>query len=142
MKEQVFVPIKITEMIANEIGTPRNDGTQGSALYSVPFRLSSYPPAEWADFFIQTWNLPPEFTTMHRPGIASVEGNSVVLHGTTVEEVEKYHKKTLVLAAEEANRLYQEHAAKRAQHEQAERERLSEHKKNITEMAKRIKFDE
>jgi len=40
---------------------------------------------------------------MHRPGIASVEGDKVVLNGTTIEEVERYHKKTLKIAVDMAN---------------------------------------
>jgi len=43
---------------------------------------------------------------MHRPGIARVSGDKVYLDGTTIEEVQKYHRDTLVLALEETNRLY------------------------------------
>lgn len=48
--------------------------------------------------FIKTWNQPPQFTTMHRPGIARVSGDRVILDGTTIEEVEKYHRDTLKLS--------------------------------------------
>ena len=34
---------------------------------------------------------------MHRPGIASVEGDEILLNGTTIEEVRDYHRKTLNL---------------------------------------------
>jgi hypothetical protein len=34
---------------------------------------------------------------MHRPNIARGTGDKVVLDGTTIEEIEKYHKETLVL---------------------------------------------
>jgi hypothetical protein len=58
-------PIRIKGIILEEIGTPRNDGTKGSALYTVPFRLSRRPSSEWAQHFVQTWDYPPSFTTMH-----------------------------------------------------------------------------
>jgi hypothetical protein len=35
---------------------------------------------------------------MHRPGIAILTGDKVYLNGTTVEEVQKYHRDTLKLA--------------------------------------------
>jgi hypothetical protein len=44
-----FEPIQITGIIVDQVGRPRNDGTRGSALYGVPFRLSQRPPHEWAD---------------------------------------------------------------------------------------------
>jgi hypothetical protein len=51
-----FEPIRIVEIIANEIGQPRNDGTPGSALYSVPLRLSAKAPANWGALFVRNWD--------------------------------------------------------------------------------------
>jgi hypothetical protein len=99
-----FEPIELVGVIADEVGTPPNDGTRGSALYRVPFRLSAQPSGRWAQLFVAHWNRPPSFTTMHRPGIARVAGDTIVLDGTTMEEVEKYHLRTLKLAVEEANK--------------------------------------
>ena len=53
----------------------RNDGTRGRALYRVPFQLSRWPYPVWAQNFVQTWNRPPSLSTMHRPGIARIEGD-------------------------------------------------------------------
>jgi hypothetical protein len=86
-----------------EVGRPRNDGTRGSGLYLVPIRLSRTPSREWSRFLIDCWNHPPSFTSMHRPGIASVHSNTIVLDGTTVEEMEKYHAATLRLCVDKAN---------------------------------------
>ena len=97
-------PITLLGIIADEVTKPRNDGTRGSALYAVPFRLSRRPPANWAAAFIEAWNSPSRFTTMHRPGIVRVEGDKVILDGTTIEEVERYHRDTLDLALDAANR--------------------------------------
>ena len=35
-----FAPIEIVGVITDEVGSPRNDGGRGSALYAVPIRLS------------------------------------------------------------------------------------------------------
>jgi len=134
-------PIRITGIIVDEIGTPRNDGTRGSALYSVPFRLSRRPPHEWAQLFVQAWDHPPSFTSMHRPGIATVYGDKVVLDGTTVEEVEEDHRATLILAVQEANQQFQEFEARRRAEAERERERVDAHKKSAAGAAQRIKFD-
>ena len=140
--QEKFDRIRITGIIVEEVGVPRHDGTHGSALYEVPFRLSSTPPSEWIDFFIDSWNLPPSFTSMHRPGIAHVVGDRIILDGTTMEEVEADHKKTLILAVEEANKKYSEFVTRRENKENREREELQKHREAVREKAKRIKFDE
>lgn len=40
-------PIRIIGIVVDEVGEPRNDGTRGSALYKVPFRLSRRPSFLW-----------------------------------------------------------------------------------------------
>ena len=69
----------------------------------MPIKLSRRPPREWVAAFPDIWNHPPEFTTMHRPGIASVSGDTVVLDGTTMEEVRDYHARTLSLVVARLN---------------------------------------
>jgi len=90
-----FEDIKITRVIVEDITEPRNDGTPGSALYSIPFALSRTPPTEWRQLFTENWNHPPSFTTAHRPGIVKIYGATVTLDGTTIEDVERYHRDTL-----------------------------------------------
>jgi hypothetical protein len=123
-------------VIIEEITEPRNDGTPGSALYSIPFALSSTPPSEWARLFAQNWDHPPRFTTMHRPGIATIQGATVVLDGTTIEEVERYHRDTLQSAIAETNRQYREGRSRGG--EQSARKK---HRIRVEEVSKRIKFD-
>ena len=134
--------IQITKVLDDQIGTPRGDGTRGSALYSVPFRLSRTPSRQWAALLVNSWDHPPRFTTMHRPGIASVVGDTIVLNGTTIEEVKDYHRETLILAVQEANRKLaeMEQAARIAAEQEARR--LLEHKRNVEEKAKGITFDD
>jgi hypothetical protein len=136
-----FDDIKITRVIVEDITEPRNDGTRGSGLYSIPFALSRRPPSEWAQLFIGNWDIPPRFTTMHRPGIARLSGATVTLNGTTIEEVERYHRETLQLAVDRTNQQYREW--KRKHDEQLERERAErdEHRRRVDEAAGRINFD-
>jgi hypothetical protein len=139
-EKKEFEPISISGVIVDEIGTPRDDGTPGSALYPVPFRFSRRPPEEWAKLFVQAWDQPSRFTSMHRPGIARVNGDKVVLTRTTVEEVEKYHRETLILAADEANKGYTQLQARRKAQEEREQARVEAHKKLVEDAAKRLKF--
>lgn len=134
-------PIAITGIIADKVTMPRNDGTRGSALYEVPFRLSRQPDHEWAELFIETWNHPPRWTSMHRPGIADVEGDIVWLRGTTLDEVEKTHRDTLLLAVNQANAQYSELTKGRLRQEELAAERERAHRAEAQDAARRIKFD-
>lgn len=136
-----FLSIRIIGVIVNKIGTPHNDGTRGSALYEVPFQLSNKPPFEWAEFFIHCWDNPSSSTMMHRPGTASVIGDTVMLNRTTVEEVEKYHRETLIQACNRANEKYKEFLKQEQIAEALEQKRLEAHQQNAEDISKRIKFD-
>ncbi len=136
-----FEPIKIICIIANEVGTPRNDGTQGSALYAVPFQLSRPPTPQWADHFAQTWDHPPSYTTRHRPKIARVAGDRIILDRTTVEEVAEIHRDTLKVVVAKVNQDIEnwERTQHRAAEEEAERQRL--HRQAVLDAAKKVSFD-
>lgn len=137
-----FESIQIKGIIADQVGTPRNDSTRGSALYKIPFRLSQRPPDEWAEIFVNTWNHPPRFTTMHRPRIAFVVGDTIVLDGTTIEEVRDYHRETLILCVQETNRKYQEFDNRRKQAVEREQQQLNNHRRNVNDISNQIKFDD
>lgn len=134
-------PIKIEGVIVDEVTTPKMDGSRGSALYKIPFKLSRRPSHIWQEAFVQTWNRPPRWTSMHRPGIASVSGNKIILDGTTIEEVEKYHRDTLKLSVERANEIEKKYEAQKKREEEIERIRVEKHEDEVKEAAKRIKFD-
>jgi hypothetical protein len=134
-------PIRILGVIEEDIGIPRMDGTRGSALYEVALQLSQRPPRRWGDLFVQTWDRPPQFTTMHRPGIARVAGDRVILNGTTIDEVEKYHRDTLKLVIEEVNKKFGEIEEERDRREEAEQAQLREHQESTRRKAREIKFD-
>ena len=135
-------PVRIVGVIADEVGEPRNDGTRGSALYAVPFRLSRRVSYDWAQVFEQVWNHPPRFTSMHRPGIARLSGDRIILDGTTVEEVQRYHRDTLVLCVQETNRIITEHENKVRMAEEEQRRRSEEHRARVRDLSGKIKFDD
>jgi hypothetical protein len=136
-----FEDIKITRVIVEDITEPRNDATPGSALYSIPFALSRTPPTEWRQLFTENWNHPSSFTGMHRPGIAKTYGATVTLDGTTIEEVERYHRDTLQLSVAETNRQYRDWRRKQEQRQAREEAMRDQHRKRIEDASKRIKFD-
>lgn len=135
-------PIRILGIIVDEVGEPRNDGTRGSALYRVPFRLSRPASGDWAQVFENVWNRPPRYTTMHRPGIATAYGDRIVLDGTTVEEVQKYHRDTLVLCVEETNRRIEEHEDEVRKRRQQREIASEEHKRSVRDVAGNIRFED
>lgn len=96
-------PIKLVGVDTDRVTEPRNDGTPGSALYRVPIRLSRIPSWIWKQAFLNAWQFPRQFTSMHRPGIARIESDCIILDGTTIEEVRDTHRATLVLCVEDAN---------------------------------------
>jgi len=136
-----FEPIRILNIVVDEVTQPRNDGTRGSALYCVPFQLSRVPPSRWGDIFIEKWRRPPSWTSMHRPSIAELHGDKVYLNGTTMDEVRKVHRDTLVLAVNEANRLYVEFEKQAFERSQRARQLREEHERRIRKEADDIKFD-
>jgi hypothetical protein len=133
-------PIRLVRIVTDEVSAPRFDGTRGSALYRVPIELSRQPGARWAQLFVEAWNHPSSFTTMHRPGIASVNGDRIILDGTTLEEVKTYHRDTLMLAVDAANK--QVAADEEAERQAAERiaERQQSHEKDVRRLAEDITF--
>lgn len=136
-----FEPIRILGVVVDEVSTPRMDGTRGSALYRVPFQLSRRPSAEWAQVFVHAWNHPTSFTTMHRPGIASVSSDKVILDGTTVGEVLETHRETLLLALGVANREVEVWERQKFEREQEQLRQKQEHKRQVRDAAEQIKVD-
>lgn len=95
-------PIRLIGIDRDGIGVPRNDGSSGSGLYAVPLLLSRAPGIAWRAAFDSRWNR-GFFSSMHRPGIAHVSNDRLILNGTTVDEVAKHHLTTLKEAIAAAN---------------------------------------
>jgi hypothetical protein len=134
--------IKIVRIAVDEVGLPRNDNLPGSALYAVPFQLSGTPSPLWVRLFLNAWNSPSRFTSMHRPGIAKVVHDKIILDGTTIEEVERYHLETLKLAVAQANRQEREQRTVLRQRASAEEQKEERHRGHVAEVAKRLKFED
>lgn len=139
--EEESKDVKIEGIITDEVTIPRNDGTRGSALYSIPFRLNRIPDYTWSKIFVQCWNSPPRFTSMHRPGIAKVNSGKIVLEGTTIEEVKSYHRDTLILAVNEANKKYNEYTQKIIREQANRKKREQDHFSNVLKYIDEIDFD-
>jgi hypothetical protein len=139
--EKEFVPIKLVSVVTEEVGSPRNDSTAGGALYAIPIKLSASPRDEWRRFFLEAFDDPPQRDAAHRPGIASVREDRIILKETTMEELETTHIATLKLAVEQANRKYADLLVYRRTTVERQRQDEEKHRKSVEESAKKIKFD-
>ena len=135
-------PLRILEVDREGITTPRNDGTKGSALYSVPLRLSAVPDQAWAELFVRNWDMPPSFTSMHRPGIARLAGDRIWLDGTTVEEIAQYHLHTLKLAVDATNAQRAEHLRREAAAVAARDEAAQRHRDEVDRQLAHLRFED
>jgi sRNA-binding protein len=79
---------------------------------------------------------------MHRPGIASVSGDSIVLDGTTMEELERYHVETLRHVLAKVNTDIAAHERQERARAEREAEAKRQHEESVREVAARLKFDE
>jgi hypothetical protein len=77
---------------------------------------------------------------MHRPGIARVVGDRIILDGTTIEEVKRFHLETLKLAVNEANRLVKEDEKKSRHRAVAVERKRVQHRQHVLAVAKELKF--
>ncbi|PPK63223.1 TIR domain-containing protein [Actinokineospora auranticolor] len=91
-------PVVVRPPVPDEVRPPRDDGSPGSGLYVVPLPLSETPDRAWAELFTEHWRRPPRWPPLtHRPDIAEVVDNRLLLRGTTVHEVNGRHWETLRL---------------------------------------------
>lgn len=134
-------PIRISRIIKDEITTPKLDGTPGSALYAIPFQLNRSPSTLWANIFINTWDRPPVFSSMHSPGIARVSGDKIILDGTTIDEVKQYHRNTLELCIDKANEKEMQIQNNERARKERERKKIENHRKEVEDGLKDLSFD-
>lgn len=132
--------LEFTRVLVDDVGRPRNDGTAGSGLYAVPVGLNRPPDSTERELLVAHWNRPPRFTTMHRPGILRVEVDRVVLDGTTIEEVERYHAATLTLVAEKVNEDALTLRRQQAELAESEAKQAQAHAQHVSDVADDISF--
>ena len=133
-------PVKIICVIEDEVTEPTLDGTRGSALYSVPLRLNRVPSSLWSEIFIRAWNR-PLYSTMHRPGIASVRGAKIILNGTDIDEVKRYHRDTLITCVDEANQEEKKLHERRRKEQELRHQQMEEHRKKVKDESEDLSFD-
>jgi hypothetical protein len=134
-------PVKIIGVDTDGVGRPRADGSPGSALYRLPLLLNRSPLPFWTSRFADTWNHPPAWTTMHRPGIASVQGDRIVLDGTTIEELERYHLATLKMVVGLLNEQTAEHLRAERTNRESEAKFTAERLRLVQDVNNRLDFD-
>jgi len=79
---------------------------------------------------------------MHRPGIARVSGDTIVLDGTTMDELERYHATTLRLCVDQANEQEAAHLQRVQQARERDEAERRGHEQQVDEIADRLKFDQ
>ncbi len=125
-KSENISEIKILGINQEEVTVPKMDGTRGSGLYSIPFLLNQCPSREWCEIFINKWDHPRHYSTMHRPGIAKVVEDKIILEGTTIQEVKKYHRDTLIMCVNDTNEEYKILRNKEIKQQQNELKKVKE----------------
>lgn len=136
-----FEPISIIGVIVEEVGSPSNDGSRGSALYAVPIRLSRRLMADESELLRQLWDRPPSFSTMHRPGIAYASGDRFMLDGTTIDEVASVHAHTLRLVVDQFNSVMSDVRNREAREAAEAQASEAAHLQAVAEMATAIRFE-
>lgn len=68
-------------------------------------------------------------------------GSKIILNGTTIEEVQQYHKETLILCVKVANEEEAKILAHQRQEEEQQRQRAERHKKVVRDIAGDLDFD-
>lgn len=136
----MYATLEIIGVDVDGVGTPRNDGTRGSGLYLVPIRLNRAPSAREAELLVANFDRPSSYSTMHRPGIARVAGDRLLLDGTTVDEVKEYHAETLRLAVDATNAQEAELRRRDEAAAAATQERDAQHRSHVADIADEIDF--
>jgi hypothetical protein len=139
--DRMTEPISIIGIDTDHVGHPRNDGTPGSGLYSVPITLSRSVSAREAALLVHFWDNPNSWSTMHRPGIGRVFGSTFVLDGTTLEEVRDVHVTTIKSAVNATNAEYAHELAREERRREAELAQRTSRDEEVHRIATEIRFD-
>ena len=139
-KSENISEIKILGINQEEVTVPKMDGTRGSGLYSIPFLLNQCPSREWCEIFINKWDHPRRYSTMHRPGIAKIVEDKIILEGTTIQEVKKYHRDTLIMCVNDTNEEYKILRNKEIKQQQNEIKKVKDFENSLNKNINDIKF--
>ncbi|MFC5932242.1 hypothetical protein [Cryobacterium melibiosiphilum] len=134
-------PLSIIGIDTENVGHPRNDGTPGSGLYAVPVKLSRAPSGREARLLVHFWDNPNTWTTMHRQGIARVSGSSLILDGTTIEEVRDTHVATVRQTVAATNAEYASELATAERERESDEARKTAHEAVVRKVANDMRFE-
>lgn len=139
-----FEPISLNKVLTNEVGFPGSNADGSRGVYSIVFKLSAVPSHRWADFFVHFWDRPQVSyaSGRHRPGMASVVEDRVVLEETTIDEVEGYHLPVLKAAVRMANDAETRALAEDHRRAELRRQEEAEHRRHVAEVAERLSLSE
>ena len=135
-------PLRLVEVDKAGVTAPSGDGSRGSGLYTVPLRLSGTPDALWSRLFVHNWDNPPQFGTMHRPGIATIVGDRIILNGTTVPEVVNHHQQTLKLCVTATNDQHALQTGQSADQQAAKEDAARRHAEEVERGLAALSFDD
>jgi len=71
-----------------------------------------------------------------------VQGDRIVLDGTTIDELERYHLKTLKLVVRQLNERTGQYLRTERERVEAAQQAAAEHDRQVRETAQRLRFDE
>lgn len=68
-------------------------------------------------------------------------GSKIILDGTTIDEVKRYHKEPLILCVEKANEEEARVLESRRQKEEQQRQNIDKHRATVESIASELDFD-
>ena len=71
-----------------------------------------------------------------------MQGDRIVLDGTTIDELERYHLKTLKLVVRQLNERTGQYLRTERERVEAAQQAAAEHDRQVRETAQRLRFDE
>ena len=129
--------IRIVRIATADVTSPRRDGTRGSDLYDVPLILSERPTIAWRRLFLHNWK--SVVYNMYRK--VAISHDRLIVIGTTMQEVKRYHADRLRSAVDTTNEQYKEFLEAQQRKERQDRAREEAHRQHIEDVAKNIRFD-
>ncbi len=77
---------------------------------------------------------------MHRGNIATINGDRIILDGTTIEEVRDYHLETLKLVIQETNKQYKQLIIQEQKRQKKEIELERQQREKVQSLINDFKF--
>lgn len=95
--------VRIIGLSTDELRGASAEGADGSTPIMLAVRLSKAPSTNWAALFADAWDHLRDAPRGHRPGMARVEGDRIVLTGMTPRELRDVHRASLDAIVNQVN---------------------------------------